>query len=98
MAKKSSVSSVQGTRAKKSAKVIPDRDIDFSDIPEMSDEQLGSMKRMGRPLFGERPRKLVAVRIDPQVLDSLRHEAEKKDTGYQTLINEILARHVKKAI
>jgi len=56
------------------------------------------MKRLGRPLLGEAPRKLVAVRIDPEVLDRLRQEAKEKDTGYQTLINDILAKHVKKAV
>ena len=98
MARKSFGSSARGSRARKSAKPIPDRKIDFSDIPELSDRQLQSMKRLGRPLLGEAPRKLVAVRIDPEVLDRLRQEAKEKDTGYQTLINDILAKHVKKAV
>lgn len=96
MAKKSLGSSARGARAKKSAKVIPDREIDFSDIPELSDEQLGAMKHLGRPLMGSAPRKLIAVRIDPQVLTQLRQEAKKTGKGYQSLINEILAKHVKK--
>ena len=98
MARKSSGSSAQGGRAKKSAATTRGRKIDFSDIPELSDQQLRSMKRLGRPLLGESPRKLVAVRIDQEVLECLRKEADRKEKGYQTLINEILAKHVKKAI
>lgn len=96
MAKKSLGSSVRGVRAKKSAKVIPDREIDFSDIPELSDKQLEAMKPMGRPPLGSAPRKLITVRVDPEVLVQLRQEAKKSGKGYQSLINEILAKHVKK--
>lgn len=96
MAKRFSGSSVRGMRAKKSAKTIPDREIDFSDIPELSDAQLDGMKRVGRPLLGASPRKQIAVRIDPKVLMRLRQEAKKSGKGYQTLINEILAKHVGK--
>jgi uncharacterized protein (DUF4415 family) len=96
MAKKSSESSVRGARVRKSRKPIPDRKIDFSDIPELSDEQLRSMKRIGRPLLGASPRQMIAVRIDQEVLSKIRREAKKKGTGYQTLINEILAKYVLK--
>lgn len=96
MAKKYSVSSARGLRAKKSAKSIPDHEIDFSDLPELSDEQLAAMKPLGRPLLGSAPRKLIAVRLDPEVLEKLRREAKKHGKGYQSLINEILAKHVKK--
>ena len=96
MGKKSSESSRPGTRTRKNAKHIPDREIDYSDIPELSDEQLGAMKRVGRPLLGDGPRKLIAVRIDPLVLEQLRRRAKKAGKGYQTLINEILALYVGK--
>src|SRR4051812_32361800 len=96
MAKKSSASSARDQRVKKSAKHTPDRKIDFSDIPELSDEQLASMKKLGRPLLGSAPRKQIAVRIDPVVLARLREEAKRKGTKYQSLINEILAKHVGK--
>jgi uncharacterized protein (DUF4415 family) len=96
MARKYSESSAHGRRARKSVKPIPDPEIDFSDIPELSDEQLASMKPIGRPLLGAAPRKMIAVRIDPGVLIQLRREARKKGTGYQSLINEILAKHFKK--
>lgn len=96
MGKKSSASLARGRRAKKNVKTIPDSKIDFSDIPELSEEQLRVMKRLGRPLLGSAPRKLIAVRIDESVLMSIRQEAKEKGTGYQTLINEILAKYVRR--
>lgn len=80
-------------RAKRNAKSIPDHDIDFTDLSEFSDKQLAAMKPLGRPLLGSAPRKLIAVRIDPIVLHKLRREAKKKGAKYQSLINDILAKH-----
>lgn len=97
MAKKFSGSSARAMRIKRNAKVISDHEIDYSDIPPLSKEQLAAMKRLGRPLLGSAPRKLIAVRIDPIVLERLRRQAKKKRTGYQTLINDILAQYVKTA-
>jgi uncharacterized protein (DUF4415 family) len=71
------------------------RRIDYSDIPPLSDEQLASMRRVGRPRLGRDARQSIAIRIDPAVLEQLRHEAKRRNTGYQTLINEVLARYVK---
>jgi uncharacterized protein (DUF4415 family) len=71
------------------------RAIDYSDIPPLSDEQLASMRRVGRPRIGRDARQLIAIRIDPEVLEQLRREATRRNTGYQTLINEVLARHVR---
>jgi uncharacterized protein (DUF4415 family) len=96
MKKKRSASSAHGARARKSVRPIPDRDIDFSDIPEMSDTQLRAMRRVGRPTLGEVARQLIAIRIDPQILENLRKEAKKRDIGYQTLINDILTEHAQK--
>lgn len=96
MRKKRSASSAQGARTRKSVRPIPDRDIDFSDIPPMSDAQLRAMRRVGRPTLGEVARHLIAIRIDPQVLENLRKEAKRRDIGYQTLINDILTEHATK--
>lgn len=96
MKKKRSASSAHGVRARKSVRHMPDRKIDFSDIPEMSDAQLRAMRRVGRPTLGEVARHLIAIRIDPQVLENLRKEAKKRDIGYQTLINDILTEHAQK--
>ena len=68
--------------------------IDYSDIPDSSPEQLRAMHRVGRPPLGERARELIAIRLDPGVLDKLRQEARRRRVGYQTLINEVLAGHV----
>lgn len=56
------------------------------------------MRRVGRPPLGDRPRQLIAIRVDPAVIDTLRREARRRQVGYQTLINEILARHAKKDV
>jgi uncharacterized DUF497 family protein len=82
--------------SKKERQAYADRKIDFSDIPEMSDDQLRAMRRVGRPTLGDVARQLIAIRIDPQVLEHLRKEAQRQDIGYQTLINNILTEHAKK--
>ena len=73
------------------------RKIDFSDILELSSRQLSSMRRVGRPPLGDRPRKLIAIRLDPKVLEWVRKTADKRDLPYQTLINDILAHAMKQA-
>ena len=85
---KRSASSVRGARPTR-------RKIDFSDIPDSSAAQLRAMRRVGRPRLGDRVRQLIAIRVDPAVLDSFRKEAQKRRVGYQTLINEVLARYVR---
>jgi len=74
------------------------RKIDFSDIPDSSPEQLKAMRRVGRPPLGDEPRQLIAIRVDPGVLDQFRKEARRRRVGYQTLINEVLAQHVRKDV
>jgi uncharacterized protein (DUF4415 family) len=56
------------------------------------------MRRVGRPPLGDEPRQLIAIRVDPKVLDGFRKEARRRRVGYQTLINEVLARHVRKDV
>jgi uncharacterized protein (DUF4415 family) len=53
------------------------------------------MRRVGRPPIGKEPRQLIAIRVDPRVLESFRHEARRRGVGYQTLINEVLAEHIR---
>jgi uncharacterized protein (DUF4415 family) len=72
--------------------------IDFSDIPDSSPEQLQAMRRVGRPPLGERSRQLIAIRVDPDVLDQFRKEARRRRVGYQTLMNEALAEHIRKNV
>lgn len=88
-----SASSARAGRAGAKGKPMP-RTIDYSDIPESSPQQLKAMRRVGRPPLGERARELIAIRLDPSVLDALRREARRRKVGYQTLINEVLAEHM----
>lgn len=74
------------------------RKIDFSDLPDSTPEQLKSMRRVGRPPIGHERRQLIAIRVDASVLARFRKEAQRRRIGYQTLINEVLARHVGKDV
>ena len=67
-------------------------------IPDSSPEQLKTMRRVGRPPIGDKPRQLIAIRVDQDVLDQFRKEARRRRVGYQTLINEVLAHHIRKDV
>jgi uncharacterized protein (DUF4415 family) len=62
---------------------MPDADIDYSDAPALSDEQLAQMVRVRkfRPV-----KEAVSIRIDSDVLAWLRSGGQ----GYQTKINQAL--------
>ncbi len=60
-----------------------DSDINYEDIPRLTDEQLASMVRL-RDVRRKVP---VSVRLDPQVLEWLKSKGE----GHLTRINDILA-------
>jgi uncharacterized protein (DUF4415 family) len=91
---KRSASSAHAARTKKSVRRTPA--IDYSDIPALSETELGQMRRVGRPTLGDVARQLIAIRLDPHVLEALRKEAERQGIGYQTLINDVLARYVRR--
>lgn len=88
---------MRGGRAAANARPATRR-IDYSDIGEASHEQLKAMRRVGRPPIGDEPRRLIAIRVDPRVLESFRKEARRRRVGYQTLINEVLAEHIRKDV
>ena len=94
---KRSGSSARGGRAAENARRTV-RKIDYSDIRDSSPKQLKAMRRVGRPPLGDEPRQLIAIRVDPRVLELFRKEARRRRVGYQTLINEILAQHVRKDV
>ena len=98
MAKKSIASSVRGLRVKKSVKYVPDNQIDFSDIPEITHEQIKNGFRPGRPLIKPSSGMTIAVRLEPKILKKLKSYADKKGKGYQALVNEILVKFFKKGI
>ena len=95
MAKRSASSARDGRVGRKGQLTTRHRRIDFSDIPEASDAQLRATRRVGRPPLGEAARRLIAIRIDPQILKEVKKEAQRRKIGYQTLINEILAKHAR---
>ena len=68
---------------------MPDRQLDFSDIPESTDEELRRARRVGRPRTG-RAKQLIAIRLDPKLLAKLRRMARKQGKPYQTFIHELL--------
>jgi len=95
---KRSVSSARGAQVVKSVRRTTPSNIDFSDIPDSSPEQLRTMRRVGRPPLGDRARQLIAIRVDPDVLETFRKEARRRRVGYQTLMNEALAEYIRKDV
>lgn len=94
--KRLSESSARDWRIGKKKPVIKRRKIDYSDISPLSDEQLASMRRIGRPPLGTGPRRLIAIRLDPTVLRWLKSLAAKRHVPYQSLINDMLASQMRK--
>jgi predicted DNA binding CopG/RHH family protein len=74
---------------------MPDNKIDYSDIPASTDEELKTARRVGRPKSGRPVRHLIAIRIDPSLLEKLRKLAEEQDMPYQSLIHELLEKATK---
>jgi uncharacterized protein (DUF4415 family) len=104
MARSTTGSSARGQRAAASASRTvrpahqpPDRDIDFSDIPELTDAELRTARRVGRPPVDGITKQMIAIRIRPDVLDALRKQATRRKLPYQTYIHDILARAAKRA-
>jgi uncharacterized protein (DUF4415 family) len=97
MAKKRSASSPRSTQARKNAKLTRNDRIDFSDLPESTDEELIHARRVGRPKTGN-AKQLIAIRISPQLLAQLRRLALKRDKPYQTLIHELLEKAMRGSV
>lgn len=70
---------------------MTDEDIDFSDIPEITDEQWAS-RRLGRYRPLKQP---VTMRLDADVLAWFKDHAG--DRPYQTEINRALREHIARA-
>jgi uncharacterized protein (DUF4415 family) len=69
-------------RASEAQTRVDEAEIDFSDIPQLTEAQLSQLVR----LRGARRKVAVSVRLDPDVLDWLRSKGE----GHLTRINDIL--------
>ncbi|MBS0158172.1 MAG: BrnA antitoxin family protein [Nitrospira sp.] len=76
---------------------MPDSKIDFSDIPESTDEELRRARRVGRPASGT-AKQLIAIRLSPKLLNQLRKMAAKQRKPYQTLIHELLEKAASRAV
>jgi predicted DNA binding CopG/RHH family protein len=74
---------------------MPDSDIDYSDIPESTDGELKTARRVGRPKSDRLPRQLIAIRIAPELLLKLRKLAAAQDLPYQSFIHELLEKAAK---
>lgn len=74
---------------------MSDNEIDFSDIPELTDEEIRRGRRVGRPRL-KNPKKLMAIRLSPQLIYSLKKIAEEEGKPYQTLIHELLEKATRK--
>ena len=96
MKKKRSGLPAQDRRAVRTVRHIPDSQIDFSDIPEATDEELRRMRRVGRPASGM-AKQLIAIRLSPKLLSQLRKMAAKKGKPYQSLIHELLEKAASRA-
>ena len=68
-----------------------DSDIDYSDIPPLTDEQLARAIR-GKFLYGTEPR--FPVFLDPEVLEALTKIAARKQTTINALANDVLKREL----
>jgi len=91
MKRKRSESSALGKRVGRNGRHMPDSQIDFSDIPESTDDELRRARRLGRPVSGM-AKQLIAIRLSPSLLERLRKMAAKQCKPYQTLIHELLER------
>lgn len=96
MKRKRSGLSARGRRVARSVRHIPDSQIDFSDIPEATEQELRRMRRVGRPSTGM-AKQLIAIRLSPRLLEQLRKMAAKQRKPYQTLIHELLEKAASRA-
>jgi predicted DNA binding CopG/RHH family protein len=97
MKKKRFASSARARQRAKNARHTPDSQLDLTDIPEATDEQLRRARRVGRPVTGN-AKQLIAIRIAPRLLAQLRRLAAKQSKPYQTFIHELLERAASKNV
>ncbi len=89
MGKKRFESPPRAKRARKNTTLTKNEEIDFSELPESTDQELGRARRVGRPKTGN-AKQLIAIRLSPRLLSQLKRLAAKNDKPYQTLIHELL--------
>jgi uncharacterized protein (DUF4415 family) len=100
--KKKSELSVPARQVARNVRPIPDSEIDFSDIPEWTTEELEEAvedrrrRLAGRPPSGKPWKTLISIRLEPALLKKIRAFAAKADKPYQTWIHEVLEKAVKR--
>jgi predicted DNA binding CopG/RHH family protein len=85
----------RGRQVGRNGRLMPDRAIDFSDIPESTEEELRKARRVGRPRCTD-AKTLIAIRIRSSLLKKLRQAAKEQGKPYQTFIHEILEQRMTK--
>lgn len=78
---------------------MTDDEIDFSDAPELTDEQLAQMRPTGElfPGFAQTGKQRITIRLDQKIVSYFKQRAERTETNYQTLINAALRSFVAQA-
>lgn len=76
---------------------ITDEEIDFSDIPPLTDEQLARMKPLRDVLPQTVPNKVrITIRLDADILNWFKEEVQQAGGGsYQAFINLALREYIK---
>ena len=77
-------------------KHLPDSKIDFSDIPELTDQQLAKARRISE-INKKLPTQLVAARMSPGLVFKLQKLAKIRKKDCQLLISQLLEEAIKVA-
>ena len=78
-------------RRSKALAEMPDEDIDFSDIPPLTDDFFKNAVR--NPYYAKALKESLTIRLDADILDWFKRHA-KDGKGYQTDINKALRAYV----
>jgi uncharacterized protein (DUF4415 family) len=74
-------------------KNMKDEDIDFSDCPEITDEEIALATRRGRPLKAEKKQK-ISIRLSAPTLEKLRASGK----NWQTRLSEKISKWANKVL
>jgi uncharacterized protein (DUF4415 family) len=75
---------------------MTDADIDYSDTPSLTDEQLAKMKPLGEVLPQAVPNKVrITIRLDADIVKWFKDEVRRTGGGsYQSLLNMALRQYI----
>ncbi|MCP4198522.1 MAG: BrnA antitoxin family protein [Proteobacteria bacterium] len=75
---------------------MTDENIDYSDIPPLTDEQLAKMKPLGEVLPQAIPNKVrITIRLDADIVKWFKDEVQQAGGGsYQSLLNLALRQYI----